>query len=277
MPVDLYQDGLLVHQWKPTSVLNEICAKCGWTLPVFTVVNCTEEGYLVSVNVNGQEFYPSFRGQTKRAARHLASAHFLKCIGFQCEEESAQHLSMNLSDRVRSEVKSSNRRRSVSLESIQIHEKDEESSRSKSRRCHILSQHRRISSESNERDITKEDRRKDKVDILWYKRDADHGHRMRSLSPPVHHLKGKYQTKQSPDDNSKGRPPTWDKLDEIPPFVPRQRPTSARHSNSLLPTPRTPTPRKCRCKLSFPHPSIHPWRYEMKPQSKCMASVIRKV
>lgn len=250
------------QHWNPTSVLYEICAKSGWSIPMFTIVNTTDDGYLVSVNVNGQEFFPRLRGETRRAGRHIASAHFLKCIGFKCEFETSQYSSGTVNDT--SGDRSAARGRSASLETRQSKEKGEECP-SKSRK------HSRSVSWKDEEGGGGNMNEDDSVTP----RKEGCCQAVRPSTPyPTEKRKKSLKNKevvQSPNSRSKIRPQTWDKVDEIPSFVPRKEVSTTKHPRALLPTP--PSPRPCRCKFSFPHPSIHPWRYMMNPYRRTMSRV----
>lgn len=71
------------------------------------------------------------------------------------------------------------------------------------------------------------------------------------MSPNRHYLGWRQER-----GTSSSRPQSWDKPDEIPAFVPSRQ-----------------SRRVCQCKLRFPHPSEHPWRYQLLPMRRQTARI----
>ncbi|KAG8268690.1 hypothetical protein J6590_021506 [Homalodisca vitripennis] len=88
VPVNIYQEGLIINMWNPETLLEEICHLCRWTRPTYKALHFIPTGgFRCSVWVNGVEFIPTMLARTPASGNELAAAHFLQFLGFHISME----------------------------------------------------------------------------------------------------------------------------------------------------------------------------------------------
>uniref|UniRef100_A0A1B6M793 DRBM domain-containing protein n=1 Tax=Graphocephala atropunctata TaxID=36148 RepID=A0A1B6M793_9HEMI len=88
VPVNIYQEGLIINVWSPIQVLKEISQLCRWSTPTYKALHFIPTGgFRCSVYVNGVEFVPKLLGRSPNLAKDVAAANFLHFLGFKLNIE----------------------------------------------------------------------------------------------------------------------------------------------------------------------------------------------